>query len=102
LLLDGWSARAPGGAGVRFPWTEVAAHRHESRLPLHVAGGLTQDNVAAVVHLLAPAGVDVSSGVEAAPRHKAAHRLQAFVERARAAGAAAGPAGASGAAGRRS
>ena len=29
LLVDGWSASAPGGTGSRFPWEEISAHRDE-------------------------------------------------------------------------
>jgi phosphoribosylanthranilate isomerase len=92
LLVDGWSGTAPGGSGARFPWDEVAAHRAGVALPLHVAGGLMPENVAAVVRLLRPAGVDVSSGVEAAPRRKDPDRVRAFVARARGAAGAAGAA----------
>jgi phosphoribosylanthranilate isomerase len=92
LLVDGWSGAAPGGSGARFPWDEVAAHRGGVELPLHVAGGLTPENVAAVVRLLRPAGVDVSSGVEAAPRRKDPDLVRAFVVRARGAAGATPPA----------
>lgn len=80
LLLDGWSAQARGGVGARFPWAEVAAVRH--RLPpgngLVVAGGLTAENVAEAIGLLAPDAVDVSSGVERAPGVKDAAAIRAF------------------------
>ncbi|MBI4544801.1 MAG: phosphoribosylanthranilate isomerase [Gemmatimonadetes bacterium] len=87
LLLDGWHARAPGGAGARFPWTEVA--RLRDRLPpgmrLVVAGGLTAANVAAAVSLLLPDVVDVSSGVERQVGQKEPELMRAFVAAARAA-----------------
>lgn len=87
LLLDGWSASAPGGTGARFPWEMVAGHR--DRVPegvrLIVAGGLAPDNVAAAISLLRPAVVDVSSGVESAPGVKDAAAISAFAAAARAA-----------------
>lgn len=83
LLLDGWSADAPGGAGVRFDWGAVAAAGIPADVPLIVAGGLTPENVAAAVSLLQPAMVDVSSGVEAKPRRKSPEKIHAFIAAAR-------------------
>jgi phosphoribosylanthranilate isomerase len=86
ILLDGWSADAHGGTGVRFDWEAVV----EAGMPeapvamrLIVAGGLTPRNVAAAVALLHPAMVDVSSGVEAAPGRKSPEMIRAFVAAAR-------------------
>jgi phosphoribosylanthranilate isomerase len=69
LLLDGFSPRAHGGTGARFPWEEVAALRGTlpDGVPLVAAGGMRADNVAQAVALLRPHVVDVSSGVESAP-----------------------------------
>ncbi|HET7322459.1 MAG TPA: phosphoribosylanthranilate isomerase [Longimicrobiaceae bacterium] len=87
LLLDGWSASAPGGTGSRFPWEVVAAERDSlpSGLALVAAGGLTPANVAEAIALLRPDVVDVSSGVESAPGVKDAAALSAFLSAARAA-----------------
>lgn len=48
-----------------------------------IAGGLDPANVAALIASLAPAGVDVSSGVECAPGHKSAEAIEAFCHNAR-------------------
>jgi phosphoribosylanthranilate isomerase len=86
VLVDSRTATAVGGTGVPFDW--VAARRtvfgDGARLKLVVAGGLNPENVAQAVGLLQPWGVDVASGVEAAPGRKEPNKVGAFVARARA------------------
>jgi phosphoribosylanthranilate isomerase len=62
ILLDTAVKGARGGTGVTFDWA-VAAEAAQ-RLPLMLAGGLTPENVAAVVEQVRPWAVDVSTGVE--------------------------------------
>lgn len=87
LLLDGWSAVAPGGTGASFPWAEVGAVRDQ--LPaghrLAVAGGLEPGNLAHAIAHLAPEIVDVSSGVESAIGVKDPILVRDFVAAAHAA-----------------
>ena len=47
-------------------------------VPVLVAGGLTPENVGAVIRRLRPAGVDVASGVESAPGVKDRGKLERF------------------------
>jgi phosphoribosylanthranilate isomerase len=81
LLLDAYHPTEYGGTGVRADWT--AAAEVARRVPrLLLAGGLTPDNVAAAVGAVRPWGVDVSSGVEAAPGRKDHAKLRAFIRAA--------------------
>jgi phosphoribosylanthranilate isomerase len=85
LLVDGFSKHARGGTGERFPWEEVARHRAalDADTQMIVAGGLSPDNVAAVIERLAPDGVDVSSGVEAVRGVKSEEKVRSFIAAAR-------------------
>jgi len=53
------------------------------QLRLIAAGGLNPDNVAEAIRTLTPWGVDVATGVEAAPGRKDPARVQAFTRNAR-------------------
>ena len=86
ILVDAHDPVTIGGTGRTIDWEaarDIAATR-----PLVLAGGLTPDNVADAVALVAPWGVDVASGVEQAPGVKDAARVRAFVQAVRAADAA--------------
>ena len=74
-----------GGTGVAFAWEEVAMAIGDERdgVRLVVAGGLQPETVAKVERVLAPWGVDVASGVEAAVGRKSVERVRAFVAAAR-------------------
>jgi phosphoribosylanthranilate isomerase len=85
ILIDSRTATAEGGTGVPFDW-EAARHAlAEGGKPprLIVAGGLNAGNVSEAIALLQPWGVDVVSGVEAAPGRKDAAKVRAFVQAAR-------------------
>ena len=86
VLIDSRSASAPGGTGLRFDWAQASGSflRAAPHLRLIVAGGLSPNNVAEAIATLRPWGVDVVSGVEAAPGRKDPSKVKAFVERARA------------------
>jgi len=72
------------GSGEVFDWALVDGVPDGTRLVL--AGGLDPDNVARAVETARPFGVDVATGVEAAPGQKDPAKMRAFIEAARAAG----------------
>lgn len=79
VMLD---APRPGG-GVPFEWGIVGDLVTKHKILL--AGGLRPDNVAEAVRRVRPWGVDVASGVEAAPAQKDPDAIARFVAEARAA-----------------
>lgn len=83
-LLDTYAPGKPGGTGEVFDWELARAAQRLGR-PIFLAGGLTPENVAEAVRQVRPCGVDVSSGVEAAPGRKDLERVRAFVAAAAAA-----------------
>ena len=81
VLFEG----ARSGVGELADWPLARAVARRTRMVL--AGGLDAGNVAAASRAVQPYGVDVSSGVEAAPGRKDARYIHDFVAAARAAGA---------------
>jgi phosphoribosylanthranilate isomerase len=81
LLIDAFHPNLLGGTGATGDWQLAARLAPSYRLLL--AGGLNPDNVAVAVNQVVPWGVDVGSGVEAAPGRKDHARLRAFVARAK-------------------
>lgn len=62
-LFDAPGTDYRGGSGHSFDWSLL----EESNIPrekVMLAGGLNPQNIAEAIHLIQPAGVDVSSGVE--------------------------------------
>lgn len=85
VLIDSRTATAIGGTGLTFDWqmaSQTVFHGTVER-KLIAAGGLHPDNVAEAIARLRPWGVDVASGVEAAPGRKDAEKVRAFVAKAR-------------------
>ena len=76
VLLDAHDAERRGGTGRTVDWTRAAAAAR--RRPVLLAGGLRPDNVREAVETVRPLGIDVSSGVEAAPGVKDPIRLHAL------------------------
>jgi phosphoribosylanthranilate isomerase len=76
LLVDADEPVRKGGTGSKADWAAAAAVARKRRVLL--AGGLTPENIAEAVSAVRPFGVDVSSGVEAAPGIKDPRRLAAL------------------------
>lgn len=83
ILLDSRTQTASGGTGQAFDWQAAKPTLQRLTLPLILAGGLRPENVAEAILTLRPWGVDVASGVEAAPGRKDPARLAAFLTNAR-------------------
>jgi phosphoribosylanthranilate isomerase len=77
FLLDTTSPGL-GGSGQVFDWNlAFGANAFGSII---IAGGLTPENVSAVINTLHPFGVDVASGVESRPGRKDYEKMRRFVE----------------------
>ena len=76
-LFDAYWHGLHGGTGRAFDWDLVA--RRRSKVPMVLAGGLTQANVAGAIELAKPFAIDVVSGVEAEPGRKDHAKVEAFL-----------------------
>lgn len=68
----------PGGNGAAWEWSVTKPFCE--RFPTFIAGGITPENVAEVVRLAHPYGIDVSSGVESAPGVKDIDKVRRLIE----------------------
>ncbi|HME57621.1 MAG TPA: phosphoribosylanthranilate isomerase [Terracidiphilus sp.] len=87
VLVDSRTTTATGGTGTTFDWAaaqKALFHRAGEKKRLIAAGGLCPANVAEAIATLRPWGVDVVTGVEAAPGRKDAARVREFIACARA------------------
>lgn len=80
ILLDARSPKGYGGTGETIDWASVG--RLELSVPMILAGGLNQWNVAEAIGLANPDGVDTASGVEKFPAGKDAEMIRAYVKAA--------------------
>jgi phosphoribosylanthranilate isomerase len=85
LLLDTATRWSEGETREPIAW-RMAAILGQGPKPLILSGGLTPDNVARAVEIVKPYGVDVNSGVEAAPGRKDPDKVRRFIAEARRAG----------------
>ncbi|MFT4114847.1 phosphoribosylanthranilate isomerase [Silvibacterium sp.] len=85
VLVDSRTATLVGGTGVRFDWHAARKSLAEAAngLKIIIAGGLDPENVGEAIATLRPWGVDVVTGVEAAPGQKDHAKVKAFVQNAR-------------------
>ena len=79
-LFDTLSSKDYGGTGKAFDHSLL--HNKEIKKPFFVAGGLNQDNVAAVIEVIKPFGVDTSGGVET-DGIKDANKIKEFIKQGR-------------------
>jgi phosphoribosylanthranilate isomerase len=77
LLLDARDGDRYGGTGKRVDW-ELAAELARRR-PLILAGGLTPENITEALSAVAPAAVDINSGIELAPGIKDREAMKRIV-----------------------
>lgn len=84
FLLDGPAGDSYGGSGVPFAWEKAVEAKRYGKII--VAGGLDGDNVAEVIRLVEPWGVDSSSRLERKPGVKDPAKVAAYVSAARSAG----------------
>ena len=92
FLLDSGDSSKHGGTGEIFDWIAAVPVVDDIKRLFEVisAGGLTPENVGDAIGILKPWGVDVSSGVEAAPGKKDPEKVRAFVKAVREADRSAG------------
>lgn len=84
LLLDtAVKGSVSGGTGETFDWQIARRAQVEMGIPIIVAGGLTEKNVAELVSAVHPFGVDVSSGIEDAPAVKNQEKMTGYVRAAK-------------------
>ena len=80
MLYDRASAKG-GGSGETFEWSLLEGV--DRRQKFFLAGGLNPDNVRSAILRVRPDGVDVSSGVEAAPGIKSPDKIRKLFEEVR-------------------
>lgn len=73
----------PGGNGVAFDWSLLAAL--DGQVDYMLSGGLDAGNIAEALAISGARGIDVSSGVESAPGVKDINKIAAFMDAVRAA-----------------
>ncbi|HEY5648643.1 MAG TPA: phosphoribosylanthranilate isomerase, partial [Nitrospiria bacterium] len=80
FVLDTFRKDQLGGTGHTFDWNLALKAKDYGSVIL--AGGLNPDNIRKAVVTVRPAGVDVSSGVEATLGKKDPKKIKAFIETA--------------------
>jgi phosphoribosylanthranilate isomerase len=86
IVLDSGTQEKRGGTGKAFDWQKArmwVSTMSQLHFPVAIAGGLTPLNVVEAIDILKPWGVDVVSGVEAAPGKKDPEKVRAFVRAVR-------------------
>ncbi|MEN6423621.1 MAG: phosphoribosylanthranilate isomerase [Smithella sp.] len=74
ILVDSRHTGLYGGTGKTVNWK--LSRRFSNKKPLILSGGLNADNVAEAMKIVAPAALDINSGVEASPGKKDHKKLE--------------------------
>jgi phosphoribosylanthranilate isomerase len=82
FLIDAYVEGKAGGTGEKADWG-LAVQAKEFGKPVVLAGGLNPENVRSAIMQVRPFGVDVSSGVEAAPGKKDVAKIKEFIRQVR-------------------
>jgi phosphoribosylanthranilate isomerase len=82
LLFDAFDPKAMGGTGKVFDW-DLLSEINKIKKPVFISGGLSADNVTALLERIRPFGVDVSSGVEKSPGKKDVRKMKRFIKTVR-------------------
>ena len=80
-VLEMSEGKLPGGNGAAWDWS--LARPFCELYPTFIAGGVTPENVADVIRLANPLGIDVSSGVESTPGIKDLEKVKRLIENVR-------------------
>lgn len=83
ILLDRYQEDVPGGTGKTFDWNHAAKLVSANKQHIVLAGGLKPGNVEQALNVVAPFGVDVSSGVESSHGIKDLEKVKQFIEASR-------------------
>ena len=78
ILVDSRHAGLYGGTGRKANWK--LARRTKNKKPLILSGGLHEDNIAEALQTVAPAALDINSGVESEPGKKDHAKLARIFE----------------------
>lgn len=85
IVLDASSGKGPaGGTGQLIDWTLARRLRESTTLPIVLAGGLNQLNVAQAIKAVSPYAIDVLSGLERFAGKKDEAKLHALFHALRA------------------
>jgi len=76
IMIDTWTPRGSGGTGETCDWAIASNVVELLEGPVVLAGGITPEIVRHAVRIVQPAGLDISSGVEAAPGIKSPERMR--------------------------
>lgn len=75
VVLDTRLPAGSGGTGKCCDWEVAAQVVRGAQIPVILAGGLSPDNLVSAAHAVAPAGLDVSSGIEESPGVKSLGKM---------------------------